>query len=133
MNVNGPAVLSVATTYLRPFDSFRIITLQDDLDLAPSVVKFQRGGGPRGHNGVRSVSRSLPPHCNRDFHRVRVGIGRPDNRSEVANWVLSAMGRDEVQAVEYDEDRGKGGIVLERVWEEIMKIGWADEESPARD
>lgn len=133
MNVNGPAVVSCANAYLRPFNSFRIITLQDDLDLAPSVIKSQRGGGPRGHNGVRSVTRSLPAHCSRDFWRFRVGIGRPENRSEVANWVMGALGRDEVQAVEFDDDRGVGGIVLERTWEEILKIGWAEEEEMARE
>lgn len=123
MNINGPAVVSCVNSHLQQPMNYRLITLQDDLDLAPLTFKVQRGGGPRGHNGVRSVSKSL--NQSRDFWRIRLGIGRPESRSEVARWVLSALGRAEVQAVEWDD--GKGGVVLERVWEEIIKIGWAEE------
>ncbi|GAA5909802.1 hypothetical protein JCM8208_005465 [Rhodotorula glutinis] len=103
----------------------RLVTLQDDLDLAPSAVKYQRGGGPRGHNGVRSLSSALKG--SRDFHRLWVGIGRPAERSEVASYVLRPLSRDEVRACEYDEDDRGGGVVLERAWEEVLRIGFEDE------
>ncbi|GAA5933840.1 hypothetical protein JCM1841_001314 [Sporobolomyces salmonicolor] len=103
----------------------RLLTLQDDLDLPPLTLKPQRGGGPRGHNGVRSISSSLSG--SRDFHRLRIGIGRPEERSRVANYVLSALGREEVRACEWDEDKRKGGEVLERAWEEVLRIGYEEE------
>ncbi|GAA5845119.1 hypothetical protein JCM9279_005440 [Rhodotorula babjevae] len=103
----------------------RLLTLQDDLDLAPSAVKYQRGGGPRGHNGVRSISSALKG--SRDFHRLWIGIGRPVERSDVASYVLRPLSRDEVRACEYDEDDGRGGAVLERAWQEVLRIGFEDE------
>lgn len=129
MNINGPAVISAANSFLpHPYSTYSILTLQDDLDLPPLSYKLQKGGGPRGHNGVRSISKSLPPSQSRDFYRVRLGIGRPENRSDVAGWVLGALGREEVEGVEWDEERGRGGEVLEKVWEEILRIGWAGAE-----
>ncbi|GAA5911566.1 hypothetical protein JCM5296_007212, partial [Sporobolomyces johnsonii] len=103
----------------------RLLTLQDDLDLPPLTLKPQRGGGPRGHNGVRSISSALSG--SRDFHRLRIGIGRPEERSKVADYVLSALGREEVRACEWDEDKRKGGEVLERAWEEVLRIGYEEE------
>ncbi|BGP39433.1 hypothetical protein JCM10449v2_003375 [Rhodotorula kratochvilovae] len=103
----------------------RLLTLQDDLDLAPSQVKYQRGGGPRGHNGVRSLSSAL--RGSRDFHRLWIGIGRPEERSEVGDYVLRPLSRDEVRACEYDEDEGKSGAVLERAWGEMLRVGFEEE------
>lgn len=103
----------------------RLITIQDDLDLLPSTLKYQPGGGPRGHNGVRSVSHSL---SSTRYHRLWVGIGRPEERSEVARYVLSPMGRDEVRKCEFDQERGQGGEVLERAWREILRIGFEADE-----
>jgi PTH1 family peptidyl-tRNA hydrolase len=62
----------------------------------------------------------------RDFWRVRVGVGRPDRKSEVASWVMGPLGRDEVRACEWED--GKGGELVEKVWEEILRIGYAPEE-----
>lgn len=132
MNILGDAVIKSFTGHLGPgraaSSTYRLITLQDDLDLAPGVVKYQRGGGPRGHNGVRSVIRALPPAVSRDFHRLRIGIGRPESRSQVASWVMKPLGRAEVEACSWVEDTGRGGAVLEMAWKEIERIGWADEE-----
>ena len=102
----------------------RLVTIQDDLDLSPSTLKYQPGGGPRGHNGVRSVSQSL---ISPKYHRLWIGIGRPDERGEVARYVLSPMGRDEVRKCEFDKEKGKGGEVLERAWREILRIGFDEE------
>ncbi|TNY22996.1 hypothetical protein DMC30DRAFT_414596 [Rhodotorula diobovata] len=102
----------------------RLVTLQDDLDLAPFAVKYQRGGGPRGHNGVRSLSSALKG--SRDFHRVWIGIGRPEERSEVASYVLRPLSRDEVRACEYDGDAGTSGAVLDRAWAEVLRIGFEE-------
>lgn len=130
MNILGDAVIKCFYSHLGPASTltYRLITLQDDLDLSPGVLKHQRGGGPRGHNGVRSVIRALPHATSRDFHRLRVGIGRPESRSQVANWVMKPLERSEVEACSWDEDAGRGGAVLEMAWKEIQRIGWADED-----
>lgn len=126
MNISGPAVLTAARSFLpSPLASYRIITIQDDLDLPSLSLKPQRGGSPRGHNGVRSVSTSLAG--SRDFHRLRIGIGRPaEKKDSISDWVLGPLTREEVRACEFDEERGKAGSVLEAVWREVLKIGWED-------
>ncbi|GAA6007559.1 hypothetical protein JCM10207_006386 [Rhodosporidiobolus poonsookiae] len=132
---SDPAPLAPRQQYRRPKPPpaplkpmYRLLSLQDDLDAPPSSIKYQRGGGPRGHNGVRSLSASLPVQGgSRDFHRLWVGIGRPEERSQVARWVLAPLGRSEVEAVEFDEDRGKGGAALEKAWEEIVRVAYEEE------
>lgn len=123
MNISGPSILSASKNFNPlPGHSYRLITIQDDLDLPTNTIKLQKGGSPRGHNGVRSLASALGT---RDFHRLRIGIGRPDNKADVAKFVMGAMGRDEVRSCECDDD-GKGGNVLEACWREILKIGWED-------
>ncbi|KAM0752912.1 peptidyl-tRNA hydrolase [Meredithblackwellia eburnea MCA 4105] len=125
MNISGPAIQKAITGFLpSPFSTYRICTLQDDLDLAPSVLKIQRGGSPRGHNGVRSLERTLGT---RDFWRIRIGVGRPEKKGDVPQWVMGALGRDEVRSVEFDGE-GWEGAAVKKAWEEIEKMAWAQEE-----
>ena len=120
MNISGPAIIGSLTSFLpQPYTTYRILTLQDDLDLPLSTIKLQKGGSPRGHNGVRSLERSLGT---RDFWRIRIGVGRPENKADVARWVMGALSRDEVRAVECED--GWEGEASRRAWEEILKVVW---------
>ncbi|SCV73121.1 BQ2448_7046 [Microbotryum intermedium] len=131
MNVCGPVIVEASKTFLGSsasasarhsksrIDGWKILTLQDDLDLKPGTFKVQRGGSPRGHNGVRSVEGALG---NRDFNRIRLGIGRPESKSEVAKYVLEPLGREEVQSIDWDQGRQRGGELIENVWREVMRI-----------
>lgn len=108
---------------------YRLLTFSDDLDSPPSSLRYQRGGGPRGHNGIRSLSASLPGQGgSRDFHRLWIGIGRPEERSRVAGYVLDALPGEEVRRVEWDEERGRGGEVVEKAWEEVLRVAYEEEE-----
>ncbi|GGL34996.1 peptidyl-tRNA hydrolase [Phycicoccus endophyticus] len=93
-----PAVLAVPTCYMnesggpvKALLSFfsvppeRLVVVHDELDLDAGTVRLKRGGGEGGHNGLRSVSSALGT---RDYHRVRVGIGRPPGRMDPADYVL---------------------------------------------
>jgi len=114
-----------------PPPAYSILTLQDDLDLPSFTTKVQRGGSPRGHNGVRSLSAALGG--SRDFWRVRLGVGRPpdagkkskSDRGDVSGWVMGALGGDEVRACEFEEGKG-GGKVVEEVWDHLIRIGWLE-------
>jgi PTH1 family peptidyl-tRNA hydrolase len=60
--------------------------VHDELDLPFDSMRVKLGGGDNGHNGVRSLRSALGSG---DFHRVRIGIGRPPGRQDVADFVLS--------------------------------------------
>src|SRR4051794_38231552 len=65
----------------------RILVLHDEIDLPFGDVRVRLGGGLAGHNGLKSLRRELG---SADFHRVRVGVGRPDSTDPeiVAAYVL---------------------------------------------
>ena len=84
MNESGGPVKALATFYKVPPE--RIIAIHDELDIAFNTQRIKLGGGDNGHNGLRSMRGSLGTG---DFYRVRVGIGRPPGRQDVADFVLS--------------------------------------------
>ena len=69
-----------------------IIIIHDDLDLPFGSVKFKIGGGHGGHNGLRSIDANI----DKDYIRVRIGIGKPQNKKDVANYVLNNFSKDEL-------------------------------------
>lgn len=91
MNNSGEAILNIANYY--DIENHKIIILHDDLDLAFGTVKFKLGGSHGGHNGLKSIDK----HIGDDYLRVRVGIGKPQNKSLVANYVLSNFSQEEFQ------------------------------------
>jgi peptidyl-tRNA hydrolase, PTH1 family len=84
MNDVGGAVSTLATFYKVPAE--HIVAIHDELDIPFGALRVKLGGGDNGHNGLRSMRSSLGTG---DFHRVRVGIGRPPGRQDVADFVLS--------------------------------------------
>jgi len=90
MNASGEAILSIVDYYDIPNEN--IIVIHDDLDLPFGTVKFKVGGGHGGHNGLRSID----SHIGKDYVRIRVGIGKPENKGDVANYVLSDFSKEEL-------------------------------------
>lgn len=89
MNNSGIAVYNVKEYY--KIDLENIIIIHDDLDLPFGVVKFKIGGGHGGHNGLKS----LDSHITKEYIRVRVGIGKPKDKEDVVNYVLSNFSKEE--------------------------------------
>ena len=90
MNNSGVAVYAIKEYY--KIDLENIIVIHDDLDLPFGTVKFKIGGGHGGHNGLRS----LDAHITKEYIRVRIGIGKPNDKSDVANYVLSNFSKEEL-------------------------------------
>ena len=84
MNESGGAVKQLASFYKVPPE--RIVAVHDELDLPFDSMRVKLGGGDNGHNGLRSMRSALGTG---DFHRVRIGIGRPPGRQDVSDFVLS--------------------------------------------
>lgn len=84
MNLSGKAVATMATFYRIQPDE--ILIAHDELDLLPGVAKLKLGGGHGGHNGLKDIMRKLGNNPN--FHRLRIGIGHPGDKSKVTGFVL---------------------------------------------
>lgn len=83
MNVSGGPVKSLMNFFQVPLD--KLVVIHDELDIDFADVRLKKGGGEGGHNGLRSISSSVG---SKDYLRVRVGIGRPPGRMDVADFVL---------------------------------------------
>jgi PTH1 family peptidyl-tRNA hydrolase len=94
MNESGGPVKQLAGFYKVPPE--RIVAVHDELDLPFDHMRVKLGGGDNGHNGVRSLRNALGTG---DFYRVRIGIGRPPGRQDVADFVLSDYSTAERKAV----------------------------------
>ena len=69
-----------------------VVVAHDELDLPLGRMKLKRGGSSAGHNGVESIIAELGAP---DFWRLRLGIGRPQVRRDMADWVLEAFSAEE--------------------------------------
>jgi PTH1 family peptidyl-tRNA hydrolase len=90
MNLSGESVAAVKNFY--KIDNDNIIVIHDDLDLKLGALRFKRGGGNAGHNGLKSIDK----HIGNDYHRVRIGIGRPEN-GNVIDYVLGKFKEEELE------------------------------------
>jgi PTH1 family peptidyl-tRNA hydrolase len=82
MNDSGRAVGAVVRFYkIGPGD---VIVIHDEIDLAPGKLRIKTGGGPAGHNGLRSLDAQI----GKDYRRVRIGVGHPGDRDRVTPHVL---------------------------------------------
>lgn len=90
MNVSGRSVGALAQFY--KIEAAQILVVHDELDLPPGSSKLKLGGGHGGHNGLKDIIAHLGT---RDFWRLRIGIGHPGDRAEVANFVLNAPRKEE--------------------------------------
>ena len=84
MNRSGQSVGAYAQFFKIPVE--QILIAHDELDIAPGNARFKKGGGHGGHNGLRDIIACLGN--NREFYRLRLGIGHPGSARDVANYVL---------------------------------------------
>ena len=84
MNTSGGPTKQLMNAYGITAD--HVVVIHDELDIDPGTVRVKFGGGHAGHNGLRSLCDKLQT---RDWFRIRIGIGRPPGRMNVADYVLS--------------------------------------------
>ena len=118
MNLSGESVVQAASFFKIKDNS--ILVIHDELELPLGTVSLKFSGGLGGHNGLRSMKASLG---NADFWRIRIGIGRPDNRlpgqggppgsgEGIVDWVLSDFSAAEKETLD---------IVLEKCAELLVR------------
>jgi PTH1 family peptidyl-tRNA hydrolase len=105
MNETGGPVSTLAKFYKVPVE--RVVAIHDELDIPFDTMRVKLGGGDNGHNGLRSMRKSLDSG---DFHRVRVGIGRPPGRQNPADFVLSDYSSGERRVLPFQVDRAADAV-----------------------
>ena len=96
MNLSGKSVAAMAQFYKVAVEE--ILIAHDELDIPPGAAKFKRGGGHGGHNGLRDIVPALGN--NKDFCRLRIGIGHPGHASKVTGYVLGAAPQADRTAID---------------------------------
>jgi len=94
MNLSGESIIAIANYYDIPNED--IIVIHDDIDIPFGTLRFKIGGGHGGHNGLRSID----SHIGKDYIRVRVGVGKPEDKADVANYVLSNFSKEELNQLD---------------------------------
>lgn len=96
MNLSGKSVSALAGFFQIPPEA--ILVAHDELDLPPGVARFKQGGGHGGHNGLKDIISKLGN--NKEFHRLRLGIGHPGDRNKVVGFVLNKAPQSEQQLID---------------------------------
>lgn len=91
MNKSGVAVSEIANFYKIPKEN--ILVIFDDLDMEFGKIRFRKGGGDAGHNGIRSIDSLL----GKDYWKMKFGIGRPLHKGQVSDYVLSNFTEEEIK------------------------------------
>ncbi|WP_277438545.1 aminoacyl-tRNA hydrolase [Streptomyces sp. SPB162] len=104
MNLSGGPVTGLRDFYKVP--TGQIIAVHDELDIDYPTLRLKLGGGDNGHNGLKSITKSLGP----DYLRVRCGIGRPPGRMDVAAFVLKDFSSTERKELDWFVDRSADAV-----------------------
>ncbi|MFC6576961.1 aminoacyl-tRNA hydrolase [Planomonospora parontospora] len=112
MNLSGGPVKALADFY--KVDPARVVVVHDELDVPYGALRAKLGGGDNGHNGLKSITKSL---ATRDYLRVRFGIGRPPGRMDTAAYVLRDFATAERKDLAFLVDRAADVV------ESLVRVG----------
>ena len=100
MNLSGQSVQGLLRFYKIPLEN--LLVAYDELDLPFCTLRIRPGGGPGGHNGIKSIIQQLGTQ---DFPRLRIGIDRPPGHMDAAAYVLQSFSNKELMTVSETLDR----------------------------
>ncbi|MBA0049392.1 aminoacyl-tRNA hydrolase [Streptomyces sp. AJS327] len=104
MNLSGGPVSALCGFYKLPLSE--VLVIHDELDIGFGALRLKYGGGDNGHNGLKSITKTLGP----DYHRLRFGVGRPPGRMPVADYVLRDFSAPERKELDYLVDRATDAV-----------------------
>ncbi|MCW2887635.1 MAG: peptidyl-tRNA hydrolase, family [Streptosporangiaceae bacterium] len=107
MNESGGPVAGLRDFFKVPAE--RLIVVHDELDIPYGTVRLKRGGGDNGHNGLRSITRSLG---DKEYLRVRFGVGRPPGRMDAATFVLRDFSAAERKDLALDLEQAADAVEM---------------------
>ena len=94
MNNSGTAIKELIDYF--KIDAKDVIVFHDDMDIDFGKIKAKFGGSSAGHNGINSIDKFI----GKDYSRVRIGIGKPDKKISVSDFVLNDFTDDEQEHLE---------------------------------
>lgn len=97
MNLSGDSALYVSKFFNISIENITVI--YDDMDMPFGTFKIKKGGSSGGHNGIKSLIEKLQSD---NFYRIRVGIGRPNFKEKVNDYVLSSFSKSEREIIDKD-------------------------------
>jgi PTH1 family peptidyl-tRNA hydrolase len=105
MNESGGPVSALLGFYKVPPE--RLLVIHDELDIPYGDMRVKFGGGDNGHNGLKSIRRSIGTG---EYYRVRVGIGRPPGRQDTVDHVLSTFSSPERRELDLHVQRAADAV-----------------------
>lgn len=112
MNLSGESIKEIINFY--KIDIKNLIVIYDDIDIEPGIIKIRKTGGAGTHNGMKSVVQELQTQ---NFIRVRVGIGKPEHKGDLINYVIGKIPNGEREKLDKGINLAKDAIA------EIIKSG----------
>lgn len=112
MNLSGESVKEIVDYY--DIEKDKIIVIYDDMDIEKGTIKIRKKGGPGTHNGMKSVIKELGTT---EFARIRVGIGQPEFKNDMINYVIGKMPEEEQKILQQGVKKAAEAV------EEIIKNG----------
>ena len=112
MNASGESIIEFKNFYKIP--NKNIIVIYDDIDLEPGTIRIRKKGGAGTHNGMKSVIHFLQTE---DFIRIRVGIGAPDYKENIIDYVIGQVPEEERGILEEGVNKAAEATI------EILKSG----------
>lgn len=112
MNLSGESIKEAIDFY--KIGNENIIIIYDDIDIKPGNIKLRKTGGPGTHNGMKSVIQNIQI---KEFPRVRVGIGMPEHKNDLINYVIGKIPEEEKELLDKSTTTAKEAVI------EIIKNG----------
>ena len=112
MNLSGESIKEVIDFY--HIEKEKIIIIYDDIDTEKGNIRIRKKGGPGSHNGMKSVAEKLQIT---DFGRIRVGIGQPEYKNDMINYVIGKVPIEEQKVLQEGVNKAVEAV------EEILKNG----------
>jgi len=106
MNLSGKAMIQVINFY--KIDLENVCVIYDDMDVNPGEIKIRKKGGPGSHNGMKSVIAELNSE---EFARIRVGIGTPEFKGDMINYVIGAIPEEEQKILDEGTTKAKEAMI----------------------
>lgn len=106
MNLSGTSVRELAGKYKEELSD--IVIIYDDIDLAVGKVRVRKEGSGGTHNGMKNIVELMK---SKEIPRIRIGIGKPDNGMNLADYVLGRFGESDMKVLEGIFDRVTNALI----------------------